>query len=106
MFAPTFKGEGIVRSEDILADPRYGKSEPHRGMPEGHLPVRSYLALPVISRDGHVIGGLFFGHPQPGRFNERHERLMTGIAAEAAIAMDNAQLFRSAQREIEERRQA
>ena len=106
VFAPTFKGEGIVRSEDILADPRYGKSEPHRGMPEGHLPVRSYLALPVISRDGHVIGGLFFGHPQPGRFNERHERLMTGIAAEAAIAMDNAQLFRSAQREIEERRQA
>jgi PAS domain-containing protein len=31
---------------------------------------------------------------------------MTGMAAEAAIAMDNAQLFRSAQREIEERRQA
>ena len=50
-----------------LADPRYGKNDPHRGMPEGHLPVRSYLAVPVTSRSGEVIGGLFFGHPEPGR---------------------------------------
>ena len=106
VFAPTFKGDGIVRSNDILADPRYGKNAPYRGMPDGHLPVRSYLAVPVTSRSGEVIGGLFFGHPEPDRFSQRHEHLMVGIAAEAAIAMDNARLYRAAQREIEERRQA
>jgi PAS domain S-box-containing protein len=98
VFAPTFAGEGIMRSHDILADPRYGKNEPHFGMPKGHLPVRSYLAVPVSSRSGEVIGGLFFGHPEPGRFSERHERLMTGIASHAAIALDNAQLYRALQR--------
>ena len=44
VFAPTFNGEGIVRSPDITGDPRFGRNEPHHGMPEGHLPVRSYLA--------------------------------------------------------------
>src|SRR5262245_58374503 len=33
VFAPTFAGEGIVRSDDILKDPRYGRNEPHNGMP-------------------------------------------------------------------------
>ena len=50
VFEPTFRGRGPVRSDDILADPRYGKSAPYHGMPEGHLPVRSYLAVPVVSR--------------------------------------------------------
>src|SRR5204863_9677369 len=52
VFEPTFRGTGVVRSPDILADPRYGKSEPYRGMLPGHLPVRSYLAVPVVSRSG------------------------------------------------------
>ena len=47
---------------------------PHSGMPEGHLPVCSYLAVPVKSHTGEVIGGLFFGHPEPeGVFTERAE---------------------------------
>jgi PAS domain S-box-containing protein len=106
VFQPTFKGEGVIRSDDILADPRYGRNAPHNGMPRGHLPVRSYLAVPVVSRSGEAIGGLFFGHPEPGRFSERHEQLMVGIAAQAAVAIDNARLYRNAQREVEERRRA
>lgn len=106
IFQPTFQGEGVIRSDDILLDPRYGHSAPHHGMPKGHMPVRSYLAVPVISRAGAVIGGLFFGHAQPGRFNERHEGLMIGIAAQAAIAMDNAALYQAAQRDLSERRRA
>lgn len=47
VFAPTFNGEGVVRSDDITADDRYGRWGPHHGMPAGHLPVRSYLAVPV-----------------------------------------------------------
>jgi PAS domain S-box-containing protein len=95
IFGPTFRNEGAVRSDDVLADPRYGQWEPHRGMPAGHLPVRSYLGISVVSREGNVLGGLLFGHPEPGRFTERHEQLMTGLAAQAAVAIDNARLFQA-----------
>jgi PAS domain S-box-containing protein len=97
VFAPTFAGEAIVRSDDITRDARYGRSDPHQGMPEGHLPVTSYLAVPVISRDGRVIGALLFGHAEPGRFDERSERLTQGLAAQAAVAIDNATLFDTVQ---------
>ena len=66
VFAPTFHGEGPVRLDDVTADPRYGKSGPYFGMPPGHLPVRSYLAVPVKGLTGNVLGGLFFGHSQVG----------------------------------------
>src|SRR6185436_14635527 len=38
-------------------------------------------------------GGLFFGHPRPGVFTERHERMVIGLAGQAASAMDNARLY-------------
>jgi PAS domain S-box-containing protein len=106
VFGPTFRGDGIVRSPDILADPRYGKTEPYFGMPKGHLPVRSYLAVPVISRSGEVLGGLFFGHPQPGIFTERAERLVAAVASHAAVAIDNAHLYQTLQRELAGRQRA
>jgi signal transduction histidine kinase/ActR/RegA family two-component response regulator len=98
IFAPTFRGEGVVRLADVTADPRYGKNTPHQGMPSGHLPVRSYLAVPVVSRGGEVLGGLFFGHSEPGVFSERAEQLVSGIAAQAAVAIDNARLFDAVRR--------
>ena len=98
VFDPTFRGLGIVRSDDITQDERYGKNAPHHGMPAGHLPVRSYLAVPVVSRRGEVIGGLFFGHAQPGVFTARAERLVSGIAASASVAMDNARLYAAERR--------
>ena len=107
VFAPTFEGTEIVRSDDITQDPRYGKVSPHYGMPAGHLPVRSYLAVPVISRTGEVIGGLFFGHENTGVFTDYHERLVAGIAPWAAVAMDNARLYaaeRQSRAEAEEAR--
>src|SRR5918998_1326382 len=95
IFGPTFKGEGVVRSADIREDPRYGNNPPYNGMPEGHLPVVSYLAVPVVSRSSEVLGGLFFGHPEAGVFGEREEQIVVGLAAQAAVAIDNARLFKS-----------
>ena len=106
VFQPTFRGEGIVRADDILEDPRYGRSAPWHGMPEGHLPVRSYLAVPVVSRSGEVLGGLFFGHAVPGMFTAQHEDIVGGIAGQAATAIDNARLFEAAEQEVGERRRA
>lgn len=96
IFSPTFHGTGPVRSDDITRDPRYGKNAPHQGMPTGHLPVRSYLAVPVVSRSGQVLGGLFLGHPERGIFTERDEKSVVSLAAQAAVAVDNARLFKDA----------
>ena len=106
VFGATFSGHGIVRSDDITADPRYGQNAPYHGMPEGHLPVRSYLAVPVVSRTNEVVGGLFFGHAERGIFSARSERSLAGLAAEAAVALDNARLSESVQRELDERKRA
>lgn len=92
VFESTFRGTGPLRSDDITKDPRYGKNEPDLGMPEGHLPVVSYLSVPVISRNGEVIGGLFFGHGEPGIFDAHAESRALGIAAQAAAAVDNARM--------------
>jgi len=97
VFGPTFKGVGVVRSDDITKDPRYGHNAPYHGMPPGHLPVRSYLAVPVKGRGGEVIGGLFFGHPEIGRFSAHHERIAIGIASWAAVALENARLYMNVQ---------
>lgn len=104
VFEPTFRGTGIVRSDNIRNDPRYGRNPPYNGLPPGHLPVTSYLAVPVVSRSGKVLGGLFFGHELPGMFDNRCEALVVSMAAQAAIAIDNAQLFAAAESELNERR--
>lgn len=98
LFGPTFRGEGVVRIGEVKRDPRYGKNSPYFGMPEGHLPVTSYLAVPVVSRSGEVLGGLFFGHPAPNVFSERDEIVVAGLASQAAVAMDNARLYETAKK--------
>jgi PAS domain S-box-containing protein len=72
-----------------------------QGLP--HPQVRSGLAVPVLARAGEVVGTLFFGHPEPNMFNERTERLVSGVAAQAGIAIDNARMVEAAQRAAEER---
>jgi signal transduction histidine kinase len=99
VFGPNFRGESVVRSDDITQDPRYAKNAPYYGMPAGHLPVKSYLAAPVMSRSGEVLGGLFFGHSSAAKFTKQDEALVVGIAAQAAVAMDNARLFDQVRRE-------
>ncbi len=106
LFEATFRGRGVVRSDDVRTDPRYGRNAPHFGLPKGHLPVVSYLAVPVLSRSGEVHGGLFFGHDKPGVFSEKEHNLAAGIAVHAGLAIDNANSLRSAQVENERRRRA
>ncbi|HEX7151626.1 MAG TPA: GAF domain-containing protein [Thermoanaerobaculia bacterium] len=99
IFAPTFEGTGTVVSANIRRDPRYGTMPPHHGMPEGHLPVVSYLAVPVVARTGEVLGGLFFGHEEEGIFTESEVRIAEGLAAQAAVGIDNARLYETLQRD-------
>jgi PAS domain S-box-containing protein len=98
IFAPTFKGEGTVLLNNVKEDPRYGKSSPFSGLLDGQLPVKSYLAVPIVARSGEVYGGLFLGHEDEGVFTDREARIVEGLAAQAAIAMDNARLYEAEQR--------
>jgi PAS domain S-box-containing protein len=102
----TFRNQGPVRSDDILSDARSAAGLGNYAPAAGRLPVRSYLAIPVVSRSGEVLGGLFFGHSKPGVFTERAERIVSGIAAHAAIGIDNARLYETSQRELAARRNA
>lgn len=92
LFEPIFRNV-VIRSDDITQDPRYGGNAPFNGMPPGHPDVASYLAVPVVSGQGRVLGGLLFGHPRPGVFTARHEALIVGLAAQTAVAIENARLL-------------
>lgn len=72
----------------------------------GTAKVASLLAVPVQSHSGAICGGIFLRDSHPDRFDRRSEELIVGLAAQAAVAMDNARLFASAQRELEQRRRA
>ncbi|HET7731554.1 MAG TPA: GAF domain-containing protein [Usitatibacter sp.] len=98
VFQPSFLGEAPLRVADLAAEPRFAGAPCHAA--DAPLPVRSYLAVPVISRSGEVLGGLVFAHREPRRFDERAERSALGLAAQAAVAIDNAHLFEQGRREI------
>jgi len=106
LFSRTLRGEPVVRFADIKHEPSYAPAPPGpTAIPSERL-IRGYLAVPVISRSSEVIGGLFFGHREPTVFSPRTERLVMGIAAQAAVAIDNARLYEAAQAQIARREQA
>lgn len=92
-FQPTFVDNKVVRLDDVTEHEDFGKNFPHKGLPKGLLPVVSYLAVPVVGKSGSVIGGLLFGHPQPGIFTAEHELMVLNIAAQATVSLDNSRLF-------------
>src|SRR5690606_20425382 len=92
-FDHTFKGKGVVRVKNIIKDPTYGNNPPFMGIPREHFPVVSYMAVPVISPSGPVIGALLYGHPEENVFRQEHEDMVVGIASQAAISLDNSKLF-------------
>jgi PAS domain S-box-containing protein len=99
----TFSGRDVLRLDDMTTDPCYHDQYSR------DLPWKSYLAVPVCSRRGEVLGGLFFGHSKPAVFRESDERLMVAVAAQAAVALDNARLFqatRAAENQAKREREA
>jgi PAS domain S-box-containing protein len=104
LFGPSLRGHGVIRSGDVCADNRFGGEPGQWRFPAGHPAVRSYLSMPVVARSGEALGTMFFGHPEADVFTERTERIVGGIAAQAAVAIDNARLYEAAQHSAEERK--
>jgi GAF domain-containing protein len=63
--------------------------------------VRSLLVVPMISKD-KVIGTLCIDDDKPDAFSSDDERLLTIAAAQAAVAIENAQLYESSKKRAEE----
>jgi phosphoserine phosphatase RsbU/P len=68
---------------DVSKDPRYVEANPE---------TRSELAVPLIYK-GKVIGVLDLEHTRRGFFTDEHQRTMTTLAAQIAIALENARLY-------------
>src|SRR5256886_108528 len=72
------------------------------GVPRGHPIVRSFLGAPLLDSNGNVRGGLLLGHSEPDRFTQDDEVLLVGIAAQAAVALENARLYSAAHAQAQE----
>lgn len=72
------------------------------GIPRGHPIVHSFLGAPLLDRDKHVRGGLLLGHELANQFSYEDELLLVGLAAQAAVALENARLYRSVQHHAQE----
>jgi len=73
-----------LRLDDLTRDPR------SVGFPPNHPPMRSFLGVPVMTR-GVAFGNLYLAEKQPaGSFTEEDEEIATILAAQAAVAIENA----------------
>jgi PAS domain S-box-containing protein len=90
------------RTVDYVTDPRFSKEYLAGAREAGHLAV---LAVPIVM-EGRVEGVLYASNPSTRPFTDRDEEILVRLAAHAALALQNAQLYRQAQTEIAERRAA
>lgn len=81
-----------LRSADINTHPQ------RFGFPPGHPPMKSFLGVPIVSR-GNVFGNLYLtekiGAPE---FGVEDEQIAVLLAANAAVAIENARLYEEGQR--------
>jgi signal transduction histidine kinase len=81
-----------LRLEDIAQDRR------SVGFPKGHPPMRSFLGVPILLR-GVTYGNLYLTEKAGGEaFSDEDEELVTLLAGQAAIAVENVRLYEAATR--------
>jgi len=78
-----------LRLHDLAEDPR------SVGFPPGHPPMHTFLGVPIVLR-GVAYGNLYLTEKEGGDFTEEDEELVTLLAAQAAVAVENARLYESA----------
>ena len=89
-----------LRLKDLTRDPRA------HGFPPNHPPMRSFLGVPVVSK-GKVLGNLYLTEKQGAdEFGEEDKILAVTLAAQAAIALENASLYEELRRSYDELKQS
>ena len=81
-----------VWSNDRLADPAMVYSEGNAAAMARPDAPRAFLAVPILIRDEvyGVLGGSYFA---PHVFTEREVNLLSSLAAQGAVAIENARLY-------------
>jgi two-component system, NarL family, sensor histidine kinase DevS len=81
-----------LRLHDLAEDPR------SIGFPPGHPPMRSFLGVPILLR-GVAYGNLYLTEKQNADdFTDEDEELVTLLAGQAAVAIENARLYEASTR--------
>jgi signal transduction histidine kinase len=81
-----------LRLHDLSEDPR------SVGFPPGHPPMRSFLGVPILLR-GVAYGNLYLTEKTDGGdYTEDDQELVTHLASQAAVAIENARLFEASTR--------
>jgi signal transduction histidine kinase len=93
-------GAKVFWSDDLLQDREYGGGNPFAGTAVGHLALRSYLFVPVITSSGDAIGGMLFGHGEHGKFQQDNAVYVGMVTAQVSAAMVNARLAETLTEEI------
>jgi signal transduction histidine kinase len=78
-----------LRLHDLTQDPR------SVGFPPGHPPMHTFLGVPILLR-GVAYGNLYLTEKDGGDFTDEDQELVTLLAAQAAVAIENARLYESA----------
>jgi sigma-B regulation protein RsbU (phosphoserine phosphatase) len=79
----------FINVPDVRKDPRYVPMNEE---------TRSELVMPLFYK-GRIIGVLDLEHTRTGFFHEEHERILTTMAAQVAIAIENARLYQAVKRQ-------
>jgi two-component system NtrC family sensor kinase len=89
-----------LRLNELSNDPRA------HGFPAHHPPMRSFLGVPIVSK-GKVFGNLYLTEKQGAEaFSKEDEALAVTLAAQAAIAVENASLYEEVHRSYEQLRRS
>jgi len=93
------RGRGIlgvlIRDARPLRLPDIGEDPRSVGFPPHHPPMRGFLGVPILLR-GVAYGNLYLTEKEGGDFTEEDEEVVTLLAAQAAVAVENARLYQSA----------
>ncbi len=89
----------LIRHPEPLRLSELGSHRASFGFPEHHPPMRTFLGVPIRVRD-EVFGNLYLTDKRGGLdFDEEDESVITTLAVAAGVAIDNARLYESSQRQ-------
>lgn len=92
----------VIRDGKAIRLQRAAEDSRARGVPPGHPEPTSFLGVPVQVRD-QVIGNLYLINKEGGvPFSEQDETIVKMLAAQAAVAIENARLFEESERLLAE----
>jgi PAS domain S-box-containing protein len=102
--AQSSRHHALVTSQKSIAIPDI-QEYPSWEHTDSSLHVRNWMGIPLVA-GGRTIGLYSLDKAEPRFFTDEHLRLAEALAAQAAVAIQNALQYRRVQRELAERQQA